>query len=100
MIYYFYNIDYIALLFLESAYVHHSGCVEGIACSDGKFCVSDNICTACSFDDCKTHAENANAVAFAYRGTASKFCKLCNPSQLQDLRSYSDWGLYTKQGKL
>ena len=79
--------------------MHHSGCLEGTPCSNGRYCGNDNACTSCTFEDCKKLAEKTNAAAFSYRGTASKYCKLCDPSHLQDLRSYKDWGLYRKQSK-
>ena len=71
--------------------------MNGTSCRGGRVCKSnDRACTSCSLEECEIHAENANSAAFAYRGTSSKYCKLCSPSQLANSYAWEDWGVYTK----
>ena len=57
-------------------------------------CGNKNKCTQCSFEECKRHAQNSNAVAFAYRSTSRKFCRLCDQRQLDNSKPYADFGVY------
>ena len=98
----YYYIQFI--LYLLGTYKLHSGCIQGTACRNGTICGKPRSgCSGseCSFTVCNTQAEYTNSVAFAYRGTGLKSCRLCkSSSELQNIRSTDNWGVYTKNGNL
>ena len=78
----------------SGTYELNSGCVKGTSCSDGKYC-GDPSYSGITFEQCEQHAKDNKAIAFAYRGTSSRWCRMCDLNDLGDIRSSSDWGVYT-----
>ena len=68
----------------------------GSACSDGLLCGSseNEACRSCSFDECQEHAFAKNSFAFSYRGTRTKWCRLCDEADLRSAMTQKDWGTY------
>ena len=74
---------------------------DGISCDDtnGISCGTE-VCQSCSFNECQQHAIASNSFAFSYRGSDTKWCKLCNradvsASKLQNTVA-EDGGIYVK----
>ena len=84
--------------YLLGYFKFHAGCRQGDSCENGKYCSSSNKCISCSFEVCKSIAEGVKAVAFAYRGTGDKYCRLCNQTELANLKTYKDWSVYKYEG--
>ena len=88
--------------FVEVNYRYHSGCVEGLECSKGTYCGSyirsDECALGCTFEQCLALAENRTSYAFSYRGSGSRWCRMCNQSEAATPVSHKDWGIYTRIG--
>ena len=87
---------------LESVYSLVGGCEmgsDGISCDDsnGISCGTE-VCQSCSFNECQQHAIASNSFAFSYRGTGTKWCKLCTRTEVstQGTAHAQDWGIYIK----
>ena len=70
----------------------------GSACSSGSVCGSskeDEACTSCSFNECQNHAIAKSSLAFSYRGTDRKWCRLCDEADLlSSSPTTTAWGIY------
>ena len=84
---------------LESSYVFHEGCKDGIQhCTQGRVCGNSNACVGdCTLEQCEATAKANNSFAFAFRGTSRTYCRLCNEKQFYRKGDDShEWGIYTR----
>ena len=91
------------ILYSLGTYTFHSGCVKGRECENGKLCGSHDsrMCSECSFEECYSTAAFSGLAGFAYSGSdrnGSYNCKWCSASELKNLTSSSDWGVYAYKG--
>ena len=72
----------------------------GSACSNGLICGTYPVveaCRGCSFTECQERAIVRNSFAFSYRGTSTKWCRLCDEAGLSSASSTDNpWGTYVK----
>ena len=94
--------DFYFLWSYTSVYSLVGGCEmgsDGISCDDsnGISCGTE-VCQSCSFNECQQHAIASNSFAFSYRGTGTKWCKLCTRTEVstQGTAHAQDWGIYIK----
>ena len=88
-------------------YSFYGGCKwdilsNGVNCdgdSRGASCGTE-VCQSCSFNECQQHAIASNSFAFSYRGSDTKWCKLCNRADVSASGSQDtvakDGGIYVK----
>ena len=97
--------DFYFLWSYTSVYSFYGGCKwdilsNGVNCdgdSTGASCGTE-VCQSCSFNECQQHAIASNSFAFSYRGTGTKWCKLCTRTEVstQGTAHAQDWGIYVK----
>ena len=69
-----------------------------MACSSGRYCGLYDTHGDLSFETCQEYARSGNAAGFSYRGTNSKWCRMCSSNDLSDIKYNTDWGVYAKAG--
>ena len=86
-------------LYFAENYIFSSGCENGNACSNGRYCgeyPEDELCSSCSFEECSQLAWDNSVFAFSYRGTSTRFCRKCNEAQYVSQSANKDWGVYVR----
>ena len=81
------------------SYDYLDGCIQGNFCSRGKYCPqqSGGVVSGGPFEECQALAILDNADGFAYSSVYLE-CYMCTNSQLANLASAPNYGVYKKPG--
>ena len=82
------------MIVVTAPYEHFWGCKNRRFCQKGWKCVSENVCTGCSFGKCIQRAKEGHSQGFSYTSMDNK-CNLCTSRQIEKLISEAGWGVYS-----
>ena len=57
---------------------------------------ADQACWGCSLDQCAEHSKKNNSIAFSYRASGSKWCRLCDANTFANAGALSEWNVYVR----